>query len=107
MTRIIITLLVSVLSLLVNAQVSQKQQTGLEKGIDISVSVDNNTSNKGKVYFSLFNSKENFYQRVSFNSVTGKIKENKAAITFFNNPKGTCAIICFHDTNDNIYIDFE
>jgi len=107
MTRIIITLLVSILSLLVNAQEPQEQLSDLEKGIDISVSVNNITSNKGKVYFTLYNSKDNFYQRVAFSKETGEIKENSTAIVFTNVPKGTYAIICYHDANDNNQMDFD
>ena len=107
MTRIIITLLVSILSLLVNAQESQEQLLDIKKGIDISVSVDNITSNKGKVYFTLYNSKDNFYQRMAFSKETGEIKENSSAVVFTNVPKGIYAIICFHDANDNKQIDFD
>ncbi|HIP47431.1 MAG TPA: DUF2141 domain-containing protein [Lutibacter sp.] len=107
MTRIIITLLASILSLLVNAQESQQVLSNLEKGIDIAVSVNNITSNKGKVYFTLYSSKDNFYQRVAFSKETGEIKENSTRIIFSNVPKGTYAIICFHDANDNNQMDFD
>lgn len=106
MTRIIITLLASILSLLLHAQESPKNFTS-KNGVTLTVEVNNISSNKGKGYFSLFNSEENFYNKISFQSATGEINENKTTIVFENVPKGSYAITCFHDANDNKQMDFD
>ena len=107
MIRIIIILLTSLLSLLVNAQAIQQKLPVSEAGITIKVRIQNISTNKGKVYFSLFNSKESFHEKKSFAIAIGEIKENNTEISFQNIPKGIYAITCFHDANDNKKMDFD
>jgi uncharacterized protein (DUF2141 family) len=107
MLRIIITLLISILSFLVKAQETNQELTNQKKGVDIVVSISKIRNNNGKVYFALFNSKENFYERISFQKQEGTIKENQTQITFKDVPEGEYAITCYHDANDNHKLDFE
>lgn len=107
MTRIALTILISLLSFLSKAQEVQKEANTTAKGITIEVTVPKIASNTGKVYFALYDSKNNFLQRIPFQKATGEIKENSTSIRFVNVPKGTYAITCFHDANDNQKMDFE
>lgn len=104
MTRIIITLFLSILSLLANAQ--DKIATP-EEGITINVTIDNISRDKGIIYFALFDSKENFIQRETFQSVEGEIKDKQTNVHFNNVPKGVYAITCYHDANGNQKMDFD
>ncbi len=107
MTRIIITLLVSILSFLANAQETKTDISTSEEGITISVTIPKIATNKGKVYFALFNSNEGFVQRVAYKIAIGEIKENKTEVLFKNIPKGEYAITCYHDANENKKMDFD
>ena len=107
MTRIIITLLITIISLLGNAQESKQETISVTKGVDITVVINKIANNKGKVYFTIFNSKDSFYKREFFQRVTGEIIDNKTEIVFKNIPEGIYAIICFHDANNNNQMDFE
>ncbi|MEN8123166.1 MAG: DUF2141 domain-containing protein, partial [Bacteroidota bacterium] len=106
MTRIIITLLISILSLLSNAQETKTELPTIKEGVTINVTVPKITSSKGKVYFALYNSEENFEEKIKFQEATGVIIDNKTEITFKNVPEGVYAITCYHDSNDNKKMDF-
>lgn len=107
MTRIIITLLISILSFLLNAQESKTNRVTSEDGITIEVTIPNTSSNKGKVYFALYNSKDSFMQRIPFQKAEAELKDNKAEVLFTKIPKGEYAITCYHDANDNKKMDFD
>jgi len=107
MTRIIITLLSIILSLLTNAQETKVTNENSEKGITINVTVPKIANTNGKVYFALFNSKAGFEQKEAFQKAQGVILEGKTEIQFTNVPKGVYAISCYHDANENQKMDFD
>ena len=103
MTRIIIILLISILSLLSCASHKQTQSSGIR----LTVNTPNIKNNGGTLYYNLYNSKENFDKKIPFQSKSIEVKNNKATVVFKNVPQGTYAISCFYDTNNNQQLDFE
>lgn len=73
----------------------------------ISVAVTGLHSDKGKVYMSLYNSEKGYPKdasvayRLSFAAIQGRA----ATVVFAGIPKGTYAIACFHDENNNGKLD--
>lgn len=107
MTRIIITMLSIIISLLTNAQETAETLEKLEKGITINVTIPEISSNNGLVYFALFNSKESFSERDAYQIAQGEILDGKTEIQFTNVQKGLYAITCYHDVNNNQLLDFD
>ncbi|KAB8155219.1 DUF2141 domain-containing protein [Kordia sp. TARA_039_SRF] len=81
-------------------------QTTSEEGVTITVTIDKVKSNKGKVLFAL-HTEDTFMKTKPVQSAAGEIEDNKVKVTFKNVPKGTYAITCVHDENDNGQMDFE
>lgn len=106
MTRIIITLIFSLLALLTHAQGMSKTQEN-NKGISLKVSIDRTSTNEGKVYYALYNSQKGFDEKAPFKVAHSEITENQTHVSFENIPNGIYAIICYHDTNNNQQLDFE
>lgn len=102
-TKFILTALLSLLQLFLQAQTTETTQ----QGVNITVKVTNIRDDKGKVLFGLYDSQENFDQRIAFSGAIGKISDFKTEVVFENVPPGTYAIICFHDQNDNNQLDFD
>lgn len=73
---------------------------------NITVSVENLSSEEGKVYFALFN-EDNFLKKAPIQGEVSEIKEGIAQITFSEVPTGTYAITAYHDKNGNQQMDFE
>jgi len=73
---------------------------------NITVSVENLSSEEGKVYFALFN-EDNFLKKAPIQGEVSEIKEGVAQITFSEVPTGTYAITAYHDKNGNQQMDFE
>ena len=73
---------------------------------NITVSVENLSSEEGKVYFALFN-EDNFLQKAPIQGEVSEIKDGVAQITFSDVPSGTYAITAYHDKNGNKQMDFE
>lgn len=107
MTRIIITALSIIISLISNAQEGNKEVTPEENGITIKVSIPKITNEKGTVYFALYNSEENFNKREAFQAAQGKVELSTTEVFFKNVPEGAYAISCYHDSNDNQKMDFD
>jgi len=59
------------------------------------------------MYFSLYNSKESFDKKQAFRVKKYPVTEGNASVQFKNISKGTYAVICFYDTNDNQQLDFD
>jgi len=72
----------------------------------IAVKVINIISDKGKVHFALYNSQDNFNNRIPVATAVGLIKEGVSNVAFTNVLPGTYAIICYHDANNNGKMDF-
>ncbi len=107
MTRIIITALSIILSLLANAQEPTTDAIASEKGITVEVTIPNITNENGLVYFALYNSEENFNARDAFQVAQGTVVSGKTTVSFKNVPEGFYAITCYHDANSNQQMDFD
>lgn len=81
-------------------------QTTSEEGITITVTIDKIKNNKGKVLFALY-TEDTFLSSKPIQATGSTIEGNKVKVTFTNVPKGTYAITCVHDENDNGRMDFE
>lgn len=77
-----------------------------DEGITITVTVDNVTSDKGKVLMSLHTS-ETFMKGKGIKDAETSIEDGKVTITFKNVLPGEYAILALHDENDNKRMDFE
>ncbi|MBZ9731275.1 DUF2141 domain-containing protein [Salegentibacter sp. JZCK2] len=84
-----------------NLAFGQMEETG-----SIKVSVDNISSEEGKVYFALFN-EDNFLKKAPIQVETSEIKKGLAVVTFTEVPTGTYAITAYHDKNGNQKMDFD
>ncbi|MEM6720032.1 MAG: DUF2141 domain-containing protein [Bacteroidota bacterium] len=81
-------------------------QTTSEEGVTITVTIDKVKSNNGKVLFAL-HTEETFMKAKPVQTSETKIEDNKVKVTFTNVPKGTYAILCVHDENDNGQMDMQ
>lgn len=77
-----------------------------EEGITITVTIDNVTSNEGKVLMSLHTS-ETFMKGKGIKDAESTIEDGKVTITFTNVLPGEYAILALHDKNNNQRMDFE
>ncbi|GAB4163215.1 MAG: hypothetical protein Tsb0033_23230 [Winogradskyella sp.] len=77
-----------------------------EEGITITVTIDNVTSNEGKVLMSLHTS-ETFMKGKGIQDAESTIEDGKVTITFTNVLPGEYAILALHDKNDNQRMDFQ
>ncbi|TBN03636.1 DUF2141 domain-containing protein [Hyunsoonleella flava] len=73
-------------------------------GNDVTVTVSDLESNDGKVYISLYNTKDSFLGR-GFKSTFSTIENNSCEVVFKNIPNGTYAVSLYHDENDNNKMD--
>ncbi|WP_400078178.1 DUF2141 domain-containing protein [Winogradskyella sp. R77965] len=76
-----------------------------EKGITITVTIDNVKNDTGKVLMSLHSS-ETFMKGLGVLDAETEIKDGKVTITFENVQPGEYAIMAMHDENDNKRMDF-
>lgn len=109
MLKIIITLLIYFISLVGLAQTSEPFDTETKKKstYQIHVVINNITSDKGKVYFALFDSENNFNNKKKLKVAFAEVIDRKVNITFNKLNSGTYAITCFHDLNNNDKMDFQ
>ena len=105
MFKLLLTAVVSFLQFILLAQSTDLGT--LKKGIDITVKIPTCSSNKGKVYYGLYNSEENFRNKVPFQRIQSDIVDLKTEAVFKDVPAGTYAITCYHDANGNNQLDFE
>ncbi len=76
-----------------------------DKGITITVTIDNVKNDTGKVLLSLHTS-ETFMKGKGIKDVETEIKDGKVTVTFENVLPGDYAIMALHDENDNQKMDF-
>ncbi len=76
-----------------------------EKGITITVTIDNAKNDKGKVLMSLHTS-ETFMKGKGIVDAESVIKDGKVTITFENVLPGEYAIMALHDENGNERMDY-
>ena len=109
MVRILITLVIYLVSIIGNAQTDNFTELESEKEKDFSINVQINRiiSDKGEVYFALYDSEINFNDRKPLKVSNSTIENGKAKIVFNNLETGIYAITCYHDANKNGKMDFE
>lgn len=76
-----------------------------EKGITITVTIDNVKNDKGKVLMSLHTS-ETFMKGKGIIDAESVIKDGKVTIAFENILPGEYAIMALHDENENKRMDY-
>ncbi len=76
-----------------------------DKGITITVTIDNVKNDTGKVILSLHTS-ETFMKGKGIKDVETKIQDGKITATFENVLPGDYAIMALHDENENQKMDF-
>ena len=76
-----------------------------DQGVDLTVTIDNVTSDNGKVKLSL-HTVNTFMKGKGITSAESEIKDGKITVTFENVEAGDYAIMAFHDANDNNKMDF-
>lgn len=77
-----------------------------DKGVNITVTIDNVTSDKGTVLFGL-HTEDTFMKSDAIQRVASPIENGKVMAEFKNVEPGTYAILVLHDENDNKRMDFE
>lgn len=97
--------LILVLSLFLLSLIGFSQTDKL--GVKLTAKVVNASNNKGKIYFALYNSEENFIARTPVATASSTIQNGISKAEFSNVMTGFYAIICFHDANDNGKMDFQ
>jgi uncharacterized protein (DUF2141 family) len=76
------------------------------KGQNISVTIDNVSSDEGKVLVSLHTA-ETFMRGQGIQNLQSEIKNGTVTFTFLNVANGAYAIMAIHDANDNKQMDYE
>ena len=76
-----------------------------DKGITITVTIDNVKNDTGKVLLSLHTS-ETFMKGKGIKDVESEIKDGKITVTFENVLPGEYAVMALHDENGNQKMDF-
>lgn len=77
-----------------------------EKGITLTVTVENAKNDNGNMLVSL-HSNETFMKGKGIDNLESKIVDGKSTITFENVKPGEYAIMVLHDENENNTMDFE
>jgi len=108
MVRVLVTLVVYLISLVGIAQTDSTTELKIRnvKKYQINVEINKIVSNKGKVYFALYDSENNFNNRTPLKIQESEIENGIVNIIFDNLKPGTYAITCYHDANDNKKLDF-
>jgi uncharacterized protein (DUF2141 family) len=75
-------------------------------GQNITVTIDNVTSDEGKVLFAL-HTKDTFMKGEGIDTAQSTIENGKVSVTFKNVQAGEYAIVALHDANDNGRMDFQ
>ncbi len=102
MVKIMLIILMSLVSFIGLAQ----NQNSQDEFFKVTVEINNITSDQGNVYYSIYDSKENFKNRIPLKSEKAIIKGGKSTISFNDLKAGTYSILCYHDKNDNKKMDF-
>ncbi len=103
-------IIVVIISYLISyvAQAQNKADTSAQTGEGrVKARVQNIRNDKGSVYFAIYDSQENFNNRIAFVRKQAVVMDNSVEVVFENLPPNSYAIICFHDANDNGKMDFD
>ena len=93
-----------VVAILISTVLFISSTINAQEKISITASVDNVSSSKGIVGFSLYNKKT--FMTIPLQSKHSKIIDGKSKVVFENVEAGEYAIICLHDKNENGKMDF-
>jgi uncharacterized protein (DUF2141 family) len=109
MLRIFITIIIYVLGHVGLAQSSQDSEinVGEKKTYQVDVVINNISSDKGNVYFALYDSESNFNARKPLMKGKSEVIGGVAGVSFTDLEPNIYAITCFHDANSNGKLDFE
>ncbi|MAU16317.1 MAG: hypothetical protein CMH46_12360 [Muricauda sp.] len=75
-------------------------------GVDITVTIDNITSNEGKVLLGLHTA-ETFMKGPGVQNLQSSIEDGKVTLHFTNVAPGNYAIMAMHDANENHRMDYQ
>lgn len=109
MVRILVTLVFYLISII---GYGQSNDTQMSKHLDksnhkIDVEINRIISDKGIVYFALYDSQDNFINRKPLKVLNKKVENNSVKVIFENLKPGVYAVSCYHDANNNGKMDFE
>jgi len=109
MLRIFITIIIYTLGFVGLAQTSQNEDKNIDekKNHQIDIIINDISSDKGMVYFALYNSESNFNARKPLRTANSEIIEGVAKVSFNDLEPNIYAITCFHDVNSNGKLDFD
>lgn len=109
MIRIFITAVLYLISFFSQAQgpSNQKESINLQPTVSITTTVKHLNSDKGAVYFALYQSEEDFMSRKYFQAKKSLADKNGVSVVFEGIPQGVYAISCYYDENDNGKMDFD
>ena len=79
-------------------------QISAQEKVNITATVLNVSSEKGKVGFALYN--KNNFMGIPVQGANGKIVDGKSVVVFKDVAPGEYAIVCYHDKNNNDKMDF-
>jgi len=77
-----------------------------KKGVDITITIENVTSDEGKVLAGL-HTEETFMKGPGVQNLQSAIKDGKVTLTFTDVEPGNYAIMAMHDANENNRMDYE
>ncbi|OIQ35214.1 MAG: hypothetical protein BM563_12000 [Bacteroidetes bacterium MedPE-SWsnd-G1] len=72
---------------------------------NVEVAINDIGTDKGTMYYMIFDSEESFNKRKALKSSYSKITNGKTTTSFSDLPNGNYAVLCFHDVNDNQQMD--
>jgi len=109
MVRILVTLVIYLISII---GYGQSNMTEMSKPLDeanykVDVEINRIGSDKGIVYFALYDSPDNFINRKPLKVLHKKVKNGNVNVVFENLKPGIYAVSCYHDANNNGKMDFE
>jgi len=109
MVRILVSTVIYLVSLVGYAQATSVSElnNNEENTFNIDVVINKVSSDKGKIYFGLYDSQSNYNSRKPLKTDNTAIKDGIAIVTFKSLEPGTYVVTCFHDANDNGRMDFE
>ena len=93
---------VSVLAIMLSISLGIAQ----ENGVNIMVTIDNVSSDDGKVLIGL-HTQDTFMKGLGVQNLESEIKDGKVTLVFENVETGTYAIMAMHDANDNKRMDYQ
>ncbi|RIV32790.1 DUF2141 domain-containing protein [Flagellimonas lutimaris] len=77
-----------------------------KSGVDITITIDNITSNEGKVLAGLHTA-ETFMKGPGVQNLQSTIEDGKVTLTFTDVAPGNYAVMAMHDANENNRMDYQ